>query len=386
MTGMTTLISANEAARLLGVTKPTLYAYVSRGVVERRRAVDGRTSLYVREAIEELASRRRTRAPVERPSIDVQIGSSLTHLSDDGVTYRGIDVIDLARTSTFEAVAELLWTGELVHDRPAWPLDRRLLARCEAVVTASGTTDPIRALALAATVLGDETEPGDSAAPVARRLLAIAPTLLGGRRRGSIAERLASACVASPDGAFVDAIDRVLVLLADHELATSTLAVRVATSVRPDPGAVLATGLLSVGGLFHGRAASGTTDLFREAAEIGARDTVRRRLDRRERLPGFGHTVYRNGDPRLPPLLETIAALPDPDSRGAVVDAVRTEAGLAIGQLPNVDFGLGALNYVAGLRDDVPFFAVARIAGWAAHHDEELTERPVRYRGLSKPR
>jgi citrate synthase len=355
-------------------------------MVERQRAVDGRTSLYVREAIEELAARRNTRSPAERPSIDVQIGSSITHLSDDGVTYRGHDVAELARSSSFESVAELLWTGELPANAPTWPVDRILLERCTRVVEASETPDPIRALALTATVLGEDAETERSAVPTARRLLAVAPSVLGGPQRGTTASRLASAYVTRPDDQLIRTIDRVLVLLADHELATSTLAVRVATSVWPDPGSALATGLLAVGGRLHGRAASGTTDLFREAADLGARDAIRRRLDRGERLPGFGHSVYRNGDPRLAPLLETVAGLSGHETRYATVDDVRTEAGLAIGHLPNVDFGLGALNFVADLPDDVPLFAVARIAGWAAHHDEELTERPVRYRGLTKTR
>ena len=383
---MTTLIGATEAARLLGVTKPTLYAYVSRGVIERQRAVDGRTSLYVREEIEELASQRGTRTPAERPSIDVQIGSSITHLSDDGVTYRGRDVAELARNQPFESVAELLWTGELPARPPIWPIERTLLERCRRVVAASGTSDPIRALALSAMVVADDDATADSAVPTARRLLAIAPSVLGGPMRGTTAARLASAYVRRPDGRLIGAVDRVLVLLADHELATSTLAVRVATSVWPEPGSALATGLLTLGGRLHGRAASGTTDLFREAADNGARNAIRRRLDRGERLPGFGHTVYRNGDPRLAPLLEVVAGLPDPESRQATVDDVLTEAGLAIGHLPNVDFGLGALNFVAGLPDDIPLFPVARIAGWTAHHDEELTERPVRYRGLTTNR
>lgn len=386
MAFMTTMIGASEAAELLGVTKPTLYAYVSRGVIERQKAVDGRTSLYVREAIEALAERRRKRAPVERPSIDVKIGSSITRLSDDGTTYRGLDVAELAHCWPFEAVAELLWTGELPTAAPSWPLDRADLERCRRVVDASATSDPIRMLALAATALGDTAPATRSAVATARQLLAIAPSVLGGPMRGTTASRLASAYVRRPDPALVAAIDCALVLLADHELATSTLAVRIATSVRPDAASVLAVGLLTVGGTLHGRAASGTTQLFRDAAIIGARSAIRGRLDRGERLPGFGHSVYRNGDPRLPPLLEVVSGLRDPDGRRATVDEVVAEAGLAIGHLPNVDFGLGALNFVAGLPDDMPLFAVARIAGWAAHHDEETAERPVRYRGLTRAR
>jgi citrate synthase len=66
-----------------------------------------------------------------------------------------------------------------------------------------------------------------------------------------------------------------------------------------------------------------------------------------------------------------------------VVEDVLVEAGRRLGQLPNVDLGLGALTFVADLPRDASLFAVARIAGWAAHYEEERTERPVRYRGIT---
>ena len=108
-----------------------------------------------------------------------------------------------------------------------------------------------------------------------------------------------------------------------------------------------------------------------------------RRLEAGERLPGFGHTVYRNGDPRVGPIMAAVRALPDAAERMPVVDSVVAEAGRVIGHLPNVDLGLGALHHVGGLARDVPLFAVARIAGWIAHYVEALGERPVRYRGLA---
>lgn len=383
---MTTLIGAAEASRILGVTKPTLYAYVSRGIIERRTAVDGRTSLYPRDAVEALAARQRSRRPAERPSIDVQISSSITTLADDGITIRGHDLVALSTAQPFESVAELLWTGEVPTTPPSWPVDRDLLDRCRATIDASGVVDPIARLSMAATIVGSGTEPGSSAAPVARHLIALAPSLLGGPLRGTTAERSARAWARRPSDDLVRAVDRALVLLADHELATSTLAVRVAASVRTDPGAALACGLATVGGRLHGRAAAETVALFRSAADMGAGPAVRRWTDGGRRLPGFGHSVYRNGDPRFEPLFATVEALDDRDGRWPVVAEVLVEAGARIDRLPNIDFALGALHFVAGLPDDTPLFAVARIAGWAAHHDEELGERPVRFRGMTRAR
>src|SRR5215207_5266768 len=105
---MTTFVSASEAARLLGVTKPTLYAYVSRGIVDRRTAADGRTSLYARDEVEQLAGRRRG-GRHDHATIDVEIASAITDVQDEGVSYRGHDAALLAKSVSFEQAAELLW-------------------------------------------------------------------------------------------------------------------------------------------------------------------------------------------------------------------------------------------------------------------------------------
>lgn len=388
---MTTFVNSSEAARLLGVSKPTLYAYVSRGLIGRRTAIDGRTSLYDRDQLERLAARSRRRPIAERPSIDVRVSSAITHLGEEGLSYRGHDAVELTRTSTFEQVAELLWSGSLPEQPVAWRLDRDALATCDAVIVASGTTDPITKLTLCATALAGnhENEEGeeDRAADSARRLLAVVPSVLGGPRRGTVAERLAAAWTSTrtsrPSAELVDAVSRALVLLADHELATSTLAVRVAASVRTDPMSAVTAGLATVRGRLHGAASREAVALFDEATEVGSGAAIGRRLSAGERLPGFGHSVYRHGDPRFAPLLEAVRRLDDGTGRVELVDSVVAEAGRVVGHLPNVDLAIGALVHVAGLPQDVPLFAVARIAGWTAHYVEELGARPVRYRGLA---
>ena len=227
MNAMTTYVSANEAARMLGVTKPTLYAYVSRGIVGRSTAADGRTSLYAREEIQQLAGRARSRRDAAPATIDVQISSAITELQDEGVRYRGRDATELARTHTFEQVSELLWTGRLDNAEMSWPIDRIALDRCRAVHDAAGADDPIVRLTLAATTFSATADDVD-AASAARRLLALAPSLLGGPLTGDLATRMAATYRRRPPPELVAAISRALVLLADHELATSTLAVRVA--------------------------------------------------------------------------------------------------------------------------------------------------------------
>jgi citrate synthase len=378
-----TLIGAGEAAATLGVTKPTLYAYVSRGLVSRQVSVDGRTSLSDRSEIELLANRSRRRAAPERPSIDVRVATAITHLHDDAPTYRGHDVTELAHTHSFEEVADLLLAGDRGTTDDDWRVDRPALVRARAVVAAAAPVDPVTALALVALSLRDAD---DGAAPVARRLISIAPSVLGGPQRGGIAERLARAWHRRPTDELVEAVSCALVLLADHELATSTLAVRVAASVRTSPAAAIATGLNVVAGPLHGAASRAAGELFADAASTDAAAEVRARLRDGRRLPGFGHSVYRRGDPRFAPMLDAVRRIPAPDERMRVVDRVIAEAGRAIGQPPNIDLALGALFHVADLPVDAPIFAIARIAGWAAHYDEELDERPVRFRGLSRQR
>jgi citrate synthase len=385
---MTRYVGASEAARQLGVRRETLYAYVSRGLIGRRVAVDGRTSLYSTDDLDALAGRTRRRVVEPRPSLDVQIATAVATLDEDGVRYRGHDVATLARTCTFEQVAELLWTGDLPTRRDAgWAepdaADARLVTRAARAVRSRG----VPALLAAANALDAATPPNDDPAVAARRLLRLAPVALGGGPAGGgLAERLAACWAKAPSGApeLAPAVDRALVLLADHELATSTLAVRLAGSVRANPYAAFAAGLGVIRGPLHGGATAAAVELLAESRREGAAATVARRLDRGERLPGFGHKIYAGDDPRLAPLLEAVDTLPDPGGRSVTVHEVIAAASGRLVRRPNVDLGLGALLFVAGLPADTPIFAVARIAGFAAHLAEETDERPVRYRGIAR--
>lgn len=379
------MIGSDEASRLLGISKPTLYAYVSRGLIDRQTAVDGRTSLYPRDQIEELAGRGRSKPPVERPSIDVRIGSSITLLDDTRLRYRGHDVAELARTTSFERVAELLWTGALPDAEPTWRVDRDGLERCVDVVRAADGSG-VDALTLSAVALAAHDDGVGTGADAARALLSIAPTVLGGPRGGSTAARVTKAYVRRPAPELVAAIDGALVLLADHELATSTLAVRVACSVRTRAFSALGAGLAAVGGPLHSGASAETAELIARAESDGASATVASYLDAGRMLPGFGHSVYRRGDPRFAPLLDAIRAVPGAGPTTDAVDGVVAEAGRRLAHLPNVDLALGALLHAGGLPHTAPLFAVARIAGWGAHYDEEAAERPVRFRGLTRLR
>ena len=126
-----------------------------------------------------------------------------------------------------------------------------------------------------------------------------------------------------PEAGLVGAVDAALVLLADHELAASTMAARVAASVRADPYAVASAGLAVVSGTLHGGASLGIEDLLDEIDRADqAAAVVGGRLRRGERLRGFGHRLYPDGDPRAAALLARLRAAAGGSPRMQVVESL----------------------------------------------------------------
>jgi citrate synthase len=206
-------------------------------------------------------------------------------------------------------------------------------------------------------------------------------------RPGGIAGRVwPKLCAGPPPAGLLDALRAALVLLADHELAASTLAVRVAASVRADPYAVVATGLGALGGALHGGASLGAEAMLAAAQDpADAPRVVGELLRRGERVPGFGHFVYRSGDPRATLLLALVKAAVPASPRLAVADAVLAETHRRALPEPNIDFALAVLASCAGMITGAGevVFAVARTAGWLAHAMEEYASRtPLRPRAV----
>ncbi len=387
---MTTYLRSPEAARRLGVTLNTLYAYVSRGRVHRTLAADGRTSLFDLEEIDALRERSQRGPSEPPPSIDVRIATGVTRLDETGPSYRNHRIETLLDRS-FEEAAELLWTGELPTRRPRWEAPAGIEVR---------DVEPSDAELIRLALDLDDAQPGLAldAPDVARRLLAAIPLRFGvvPGPTDPLAASVARLWVSEPSDALVAATDRALLLLADHELATSTLAVRVATSVRASTTMSFVAGLAAVAGDLHGAASSYAHRLLDDAARVGAREAIARArsneaattappgADVAGRVPGFGHSIYRLHDPRFAPLMERVRQLPDPDRKMQVVDELLVEAGASVPKAPNVDLALGALTWLGGLPEDAPLFSIARIAGWTAHHLEERDERPLRFRGLAR--
>jgi len=413
-------ISAEAAAKRLGVKTATLYAYVSRGVLLRRRSAVGH-SLFDPVEVDRLARRGRPRR--RSGSSEVTIESRITALGADRPYFRGRDALALARSHRLEEVAELLWTGALpTEPAPAWmaapaavaagraaqaglPAEVLPIERLQVIVPTGAALDPLRhtldpdaVTAIGRTLVptlveclplatecgsarsdrgdrgdrGDQRETGSSDSAGGREAAA-----------GDLADRLwPRLTAAAPDPGLLGVLRTALPLLADHEIAASTLAARVAASVRADPYAAVTTALGATSGALHGGASLGVEALLAEVGEPeNAERVLGQRLRRGERVPGFGHAVYRDGDGRAALLFEVLGDAAPGHPALALAGAVRAEAERRRLPPPNVDLALGTFTRAAGMVTGAGegIFAIARVVGWLAHAMEEY-EHPTRLR------
>ncbi|MEM9517686.1 MAG: citrate/2-methylcitrate synthase [Actinomycetota bacterium] len=384
-------ISAAEAASRLGVKRETIYAYVSRGLLTSERHLDGKTSTFDPAEIDRLRRKKNDKQPGR---LEVPIASAITEVLDGSVAYRGHPIDELAATAAgFEAVAELLWTGSLGSGDP-WPPSPRVAAAAGPAIDALGPTatpsDRMMA-AVVATAAADPFRADRSAHGVINSGRVLLPTIVdvlasSGRPGGErIADRLWSRLTADESSA-ADLLDLALVLLADHGMATSTLAARLAASTRAAPHAVLLAGLGAVSGPLHGAASGVVHDLFVAAAQSGPDQAIAAIIERDGKVPGFGHFIHRSRDPRHDLLMSALAASTLPDERLDVVAAIVARTAERIPVAPNIDLALGALTYCAGMDRAAGevIFAIARTAGWLAHALEEYDEAPIRFRPVGR--
>ncbi len=360
---MTDWLTAEEAMARLGVRPQTLYAYVSRGRVRAESdPADPRRSRYRAGDIAVLSGRKarsRKVADVAAEAIawgEPVLASAITTVADGRLYYRGRDAALLARTETLEAVARLLRGGQ------GAPMSRGgRIPRAETMgeraflllAARAGVDAPARGQAPAA--LADEA---------ANLLDDLADAVAGEAGFGPIHDRLGQAWSCNRDQC--DLIRRALVLLADHELNASAFAARVAASTGASLAASALAGLSALSGPLHGGMGARVQAFAEEAVRLGPRAAVTARIADDAPVPGFGHNLYPDGDPRAAALL---AVLPVPP----MFQALRREVETATGRRANIDFALVALAEALKLPKDAPFalFAVARAAGWIAHAMEQ---------------
>lgn len=360
-------LSADEAASLLGISKQTLYAYVSRGLVQSTPGPGpSRARVYPRGPIEALRQGRTVTAPEKGAAAAMQWGlpvleSSLSLIEDGRLSYRGHDAVALAAHGTLEDVAALLW------DAPppvTFPAGRRH----------AGTdrpTDPIASLVRmvareATTTLAGSHTPHPVNVKHAARLVARAFAAVGGVGDGPLATRLAGSygCDRS------DVISAALVLCADHELNVSAFTARCVASADGGLEDAVLAGLCAFRGHRHGGAGLQLAQVLTDAHTTDARQAVRRALAAFGEMPGFGHPLYPAGDPRAQELLRLVDWQDDP-LLATIVEICAHE----LDAQPNLDFALLALCSRLGLPDGAGMttFALGRLVGWIAHVFETWT-------------
>lgn len=321
----------------------------------------------------------------------------------NSLTYRGYAVQDLAANCGFEQVAYLLWYGELPTDaqlerflqqeRAARRADRSLLALVHKLPENCHPMDVVRT---AISYLGAEDPAEDDNSPKANRtkalrMMAVLPTIIAAdhrRRHGldpiaphshlGFAENFLNMCFgAVPAPKLVRAFEISLILYAEHSFNASTFAARVVTSTRSDIYSAVTAAIGALKGPLHGGA---NEAVMHDMLEIGdparAETWLRNKLAGKDKVMGFGHRVYKNGDSRVPTMkaaLLDIAAATGGETWIRLYDSLEHAMAEATGIRPNLDFPTGPAYYLLGFDIEAftPIFVMSRITGWAAHIIEQ---------------
>lgn len=397
-------LTADEAAEQLGIQTASLYAYVSRGLIRSQPDPGNpRTRRYLAEDVSRLQRRqdaRRNPALAAEPPLawgGPVMDSCITLLESHSYYYRGHNVINLATAHTIEQVAGLLWNGDLNQPAELPPLAPAdigmhdavrsgfLSSRGEHLPTLLALLQRLVAVDFSAYDLRHETTVRQGAAALRHFV-----SLVSGSRdtdlplTGELQEHWSPGM---PQ--YSSLLDSALVLCADHELNASSFTVRCIASTRAPLYSALSGGLAALMGAKHGGASLAVEAMIDEVARHGdPHQVLAQRLRRGEHLPGFGHRIYPDGDPRADFMLrqfQRIAA----DSPETALAIMIADAGLELtGQRPNLELGLVTLGRIlnAPRGTALTIMALGRTVGWVAHaleeyRRDELIRPRARYTG-----
>ena len=371
MAAMNNDLSAPDAARLLGVSLPTLYSYVSRGLLASVSDGASRRKRYPQEDVLRLAARKNDAKRGGQTAVAAMhwglpvLETRISQILDGRLLYRGCDATTLAASATLEAAASLLW------DDGAGDYFRQDAPVLQQELTRAPDAPPLARAMLAMAMLSPADGPHSlRSGPALMRLLAAAllqtaPSVL------PLHQQLAQAWQA--DAQQTDLLRAALVLLADHELNTSTFAVRCVASTGASLPAALGAGLAALSGNKHGGGSAAARRMLTQAlAAPDARDAIGAFYTMfAPEFAGFGHPLYPGGDPRAAHLLGILSTMGHPQLDAIL--AVCTAAGELLDARPNADLALAAMelafDWPAGAGMSV--FALARSAGWIAHATEQ---------------
>jgi citrate synthase len=373
-------ISAGEASRLLGIRRTTLYAYVSRGYL-RSQAMAGpsRDRLYSRDDVDRL--RRRTEArrdPDKAAARSLQWGlpvleSSIAFIDGPRLYYRGHDAVLLARSRSVAEVASLIWSGRLDGVFPpalpraarALPPDRAMpfVPRAQAVLASASVHDH-----------GAFDLRAGSVSDTGWRILRLLTRAAAPSAATSVTANQALGHEWGVKAKGVDVLRSALILCADHELNVSSFTARCVASAGSHPYAVVIAGLAALEGTRHGGASARVESMLDSLRQSRApRSALAARLRRGEPIDGFGHPLYRDGDPRAIALLDMLRDAFASSRELAFVLETADAATTLTRERPNLDFALAAVARVLRLPLGSPLtlFAIGRTIGWIGHAIEQ---------------
>ncbi|MTH98848.1 citrate synthase family protein [Roseibium sp. RKSG952] len=364
-------LSAKEAATELGVQPATLYAYVSRGLI-RSVPGPGKQRRYDASDVRRLQERKEPGDPADpRPlSGTAVLETRLTLITDEGPLYRGQSAAELARSSTLETVATLLWGCD--DDPFAAPAPQSFAIDLEGLA-------PLDRLMMALSAWPQQDRAAYTLSPAllqkkgaALLRYGVAAMLRQPPSNAPVHSQIAGAWGTAPDAKGV--LRAALVLSADHEFNTSTFAARCAASTRAPLHAALISGLGAFMGPRHGASSDRVSAWL---SEIRSREDIEpvlaARLARGDGLPGFGHRIYQDKDPRANALLQIISETASDRPFMAAVPDLIGQAEALYGSSPNIDFALSVAQRVFDLPADAGkiLFCTGRIVGWIAHALEQ---------------
>lgn len=374
------LVDAKEAARRLGVKPATLYSYVSRGLLRSVPGDGSRERRYFADDVERLkrmrhAGPRAATPPKPFDNLTPVLDTSLSLMEGGRLYYRGVDATELAEHARLEDVAALLWGRESVERFDAGDLRRALgrqLARMDATMSAM---DRAR-LTLATLATEDVAALDVSPSGLERTGLRLVSVLASAAMGAPVSSAPMHEAIATAWGLRADAADiirRCLVLLADHELNASTYVGRCIASTKASPYAVVLGAIGALSGPRHGGETSSVEAMLREILRVrDVKRVIGARLERGERIPGFGHALYPDGDPRCSHIIGALqrskfARASEPGRR------IGREIEDLINRPPNIDFALGLTTVTLKLPpgSGLGLFLVGRSVGWIAHAIEQ---------------
>jgi citrate synthase len=379
-------LGSGQAAEELGVSLATLYAYVSRGMV-RSEAVEGkgRARRYRAEDVRRLKERKERRRDPDgvvegalhwgTPVLE----SGITMIDGGGLYYRGRDVLDLAKDESIEEVAALIWTGDEAMAPALFPPEMSGPSRrIQKVVDSVAGLTPVEVFQILLPVAAAEDPAAYDLRPgaVARtgaRILRLMTGVAAGESAPGLAGTLQRGWSTEDPGA-ESLLGSALVFCVDHELPVSTFAARCVASSEATPYAVVLAGLTALGGVKHGGEIELTLAFLREVDGAGdARAVISGRLRRGERIPGFGHSLYPEGDPRGAGLLGLTAGAYPESIAVALSESVAGEVLRLMDERPTVDFALATVARTLELPAGgaVALFALGRTVGWIGHAIEQ---------------